>query len=190
MLYCFGRKSDIHVYKWMASFAQFFVFFQGIMPHYLLIELCYVSINMFFFLIDKPENVQLTTNTSANKACQSDMLELTCSVGDANPEVTSYHLFRNDTDLGESNTGIWVKTLSNSGLLMYKCVANNSVGSSESRSVSITVNGNHEFRFSSPPLLTLPAEPFFYFTSFGLSPSLATLDLSLVVRSSNPRGRL
>ena len=130
----------------MASFAQCFVFFQGIMPHYLLIELCHVNINILF-LIDKPENVQLTTNASANKACQSNILELTCSVGDANPEVTSYHLFRNDTDLGESNTGMWVKTLSNSGLLMYKCVANNSVGNSESRSVSITANGNHDFVF-------------------------------------------
>ena len=100
-----------------------------------------------FFLIDKPKNVQLTTNASANKACQNDVLKLTCSVGDANPEVTSYHLFRNGSDVGGSNTGMWVKTLSNSGLSMYKCVANNSVGSSESPSVSITVNGNHEFRF-------------------------------------------
>ena len=79
--------------------------------------------------------------------------------------MTSYQLFRNDTDVGESNTRIWVKILPNSGLLMYKCVANNSVGSSESPSVSITVNGNHEFRFSCPSLLTLTAEPFSYFTS-------------------------
>ena len=126
----------------------------------------FVNLVQFFF-IDKPENVQLTTNASANRICQNDILELTCSVGDANPEVTSYQLFRNGTDVGESNSGMWVKTLSNSGLSMYKCVANNSVGSSESPSVSITVNGNHRFRFSSPPLVTLPAEPFFYFTSFG-----------------------
>ena len=101
----------------------------------------------FFFHIDKPENVQLTTNASVNKACQNDILKLNCSVGDANPEVTSYQLFRNGTNVGESNTRMWVKTLSTSGLSMYKCVANNSVGSSESPSVSITVNGNHEFRF-------------------------------------------
>ncbi|CAH3030541.1 unnamed protein product [Porites evermanni] len=88
----------------------------------------------------KPENVQLTTNASANKACQNNVLKLTCSVGDANPEVTSYQLFRNDTDLGESNTGMLAQTLSNSGLSMYKCVANNSVGSAESPSVYITVN--------------------------------------------------
>ena len=130
----------------------------------MLIELC--QFNAIFFT-DKPENVQLTTNASANRICQNDILELTCSVGDANPEVTSYQLFRNGTDVGESSSGMWVQTLSNSGLSMYKCVANNSVGSSESPSVSITVNGNHRFRFSSPPLLTLPAEPFFYFTSFG-----------------------
>ena len=110
-----------------------------------MIELC--KFNIIFFLIDKPENVQLTTNASANKACQNGILELTCSVGDANPEVTSYQLFRNGTDVGESNSGMWVKTLSNSGLSMYKCVANNSVGSSESPSVSITINGNHGSRF-------------------------------------------
>ena len=74
-------------------------------------------------------------------------MKLNCSVGDANPEVTSYQLFRNGTYVGESNTRMWVKTLSNSGISMYKCVANNSVGSSESPSVSITVNGNLEFRF-------------------------------------------
>ena len=129
----------------------------------MLSELCHVNVNIFF--IDKPENVHLATNASANKACQNDILKLTCSVGDANPEVTSYQLFRNGTDVGESNTRMWVKTLSNSGLLTYKCVANNSVGSSESPSVSVTVNGNHEFRFSCPPLLTLTAEPFFYFAS-------------------------
>ena len=112
----------------------------------MLIELCHVNVNIFF-LIDKPENVQLTTNASVNKACQKDILNLTCSVGGANPEVTSYQLFRNGTDVGESNTKMWVKTLSNSGLSMYKCVANNSVGSVESPIISITVNGNHGFRF-------------------------------------------
>ena len=126
----------------MASFGQWFGFFIAIMPHHMLIELCHVNIDIFF-LIDKPENVQLTTNASANKACQNDILKLTCSVGDANPEVTSYQLFQSGSDVGESNTRMWVKTLSTSGLLMYKCVANNSVGSSESPSVSITVNGNH-----------------------------------------------
>ena len=158
MLHYFGRKS--HIYKWMASFGQCFGFFLAIMPHHVLIELCHVNINIFF-LIDKPENVQLTTNASANKACQNDILKLTCSVGDANPEVTSYQWFRNGTDVGESNTRMWVQTLSNSGVLMYKCVANNSVGSSETPSVSITVNGNHEFHFSCPPLFTLSAEPFY-----------------------------
>ena len=133
----------------------------------MLIELCHANIGIFF-LIDKPENVQLTTNASANKACQNDILKLTCSVGDANPKVTSYQLFQNGSDVGESNARMWVKTLSNSGLLMYKCVTNNSVGSSESPSVSITVNGNHGFRFFISTSFN-PASTafFFYFTSFG-----------------------
>ena len=42
---------------------------------------------------------------------------------------------------------MWFQTLSNRRLSMYTCVANNSVGSSESPSVSNTVNGNHELRF-------------------------------------------
>ena len=145
MLYCFGRKS--HIYKWMASFGQCFVFFPSYHASSHVDWTLSSKYKHFFFLIDKPENVQLTTNASANKACQNEILKLTCSVGDANPEVTSYQLSRNGTDAGESNTGMWVKTVSHSGLSMYKCVANNSVGSSESRSVSITVNGNHEFRF-------------------------------------------
>ena len=136
------------------------------MPHHMLIELCHVNIDIFF-LIDKPENVQLTTNASANKACQNDILKLTCSVGDANPKVTSFQLFQNRSDVGESNTRMWVKTLSNSGLLMYKCVGNNSVGSSESRSVFITVNGNHGFRFFISTSFNPASTAFFYFTSFG-----------------------
>ena len=159
MLHCFGRKS--HIYKWMASFGQCFVFFPSYHASSHVDWTLSSKYKHFFFLIDKPENVQLTTNASANKACQNDILKLTCSVGDANPEVTSYQLFRNGTDVGESNTRMWVQTLSNSGVLMYKCVANNSVGSSETPSVSITVNGNHEFHFSCPPLFTLSAEPFY-----------------------------
>ena len=81
--------------------------------------------------------------------------------------MTSYQLFRNGSDVGESNTKMWVKKLSNSGLSMYKCVANNSVGSSESPSVSITVNGNHGFRFFISTSFNPASRAFFYFTSFG-----------------------
>ena len=163
----------------------------------MLIELCHANIDIFF-LIDKPENVQLTTNASANKACQNDILKRTCSVGDANPKVTSYQLFQNGSDVGESNTRMWVKTLSNSGLLMYKCVTNNSVGSSESPSVSITVNGNHGFRFFISTSFN-PASTAFFFILLALvewsasrtrnpdvlgsSPALATLNLFFVVPS-------
>ena len=145
MLYCFGRNSHNNI-QVNGVFWPMFCFFFELSCH-INDWLNFVNLIYIFFLIDKPENVQLTTNASANKACQNGILELTCSVVDANPEVTSYQLFRNGTDVGESNSGMWIKTLSSSGLSVYKCVANNSVGSSESPSVSITVNGNHGFCF-------------------------------------------
>ena len=90
--------------------------------------------------LDKPENVQLMTNVAENKACQNDSVKFNCSA-DANPPVMAYQLFRNDTALQTSSTGMWSKPLSSSGLLIYKCVANNTIGSASSTSVSITVNG-------------------------------------------------
>ena len=89
---------------------------------------------------DKPENVRLVRNASANKACLNDVVNFTCSA-DAKPQVMLYQLFVNDMPKENSSTGMWTKTLSSSGVLTYKCVANNIVGSANSGNVSITVNG-------------------------------------------------
>ena len=93
-----------------------------------------------FNCLDKPENVQLMTNATAGKACQNDIVKFSCSA-DANPQVMAYQLFENDTALQTGSTGMWSKPLSSSGLFIYKCVANNTIGSASSTSVSITVNG-------------------------------------------------
>ena len=89
---------------------------------------------------DKPENVRLVTTASANKACQNDVVNFTCSA-DAKPQA-SYQLFSNDMPKENSSTGMWSKTLPDSGTFTYKCVANNIVGSVTSTSVNVTVNGN------------------------------------------------
>ena len=89
---------------------------------------------------DKPENVRLVTTASANKACLNNVVNFTCSA-DAFPQVTSYQLFVNNVSVETSSTGTWSKILSSSGMFTYKCVANSSVGSTSSASVSITVNG-------------------------------------------------
>ena len=93
----------------------------------------------------KPEDVQLTTNASANKACPNDVVSFDCSAANANPPAM-YHFFENDVLFGSSSSGMLSKMVMNSGNLTYKCVANNTAGTTSSQNVSITVNGksNHD----------------------------------------------
>ena len=90
--------------------------------------------------LDKRENVQLMSSALDNK-CTREVISFNCSAN-ANPGVTSYQLFENETViLNTSALGMWSKTLENKGFFVYKCVANNSLGSAYSMSVSVTVNG-------------------------------------------------
>ena len=101
----------------------------------------------------KPEDVQLTTNVTANKACPNDVVFFNCSAANANPPAM-YHFFENDDAssyvlFGSSSSGEFSKVVMNSGNLTYKCVANNTAGTTSSQlNVSITVNGksnlNHD----------------------------------------------
>ena len=76
-----------------------------------------------------------------NKACKGKVISFNCSAN-ANPAVTSYQLFENETAiLNTSASGMWSKTLESGGVFVYKCVANNSVGSEYSTSITVTVNG-------------------------------------------------
>ena len=75
------------------------------------------------------------------KACTGEVISFNCSAN-ANPGVTSYQLFENETAiLNTSASGMWSKTLESEGVFVYKCVANNSLGSEYSMSVTVTVNG-------------------------------------------------
>ena len=76
-----------------------------------------------------------------DKACMGKVISFTCSA-DANPRVTSYQLFENEKAiLNTSASGTWSKTLESEGVFVYKCVANNSLGSGYSINVPFTVNG-------------------------------------------------
>ena len=76
-----------------------------------------------------------------DKACTGKVISFTCSA-DANPRVTSYQLFENQKAiLNTSASGTWRKTLKIEGVFVYKCVANNSLGSEYSMDLSVTVNG-------------------------------------------------
>ena len=88
----------------------------------------------------------MTTSVVDNKACKGDMIGFNCSAN-ANPGVTSYQLFENETAiLNTSALGMWNKTLENEGVFVYKCVANNSLGSEYSMSVTVTLNGRQTNR--------------------------------------------
>ena len=90
--------------------------------------------------------MRLTTSVVDNKACKGDMIGFNCSAN-ANPGVTSYQLFENETAiLNTSALGMWNKTLENEGVFVYKCVANNSLGSEYSMSVTVTLNGRQTNR--------------------------------------------
>ena len=76
-----------------------------------------------------------------NKACKGKVISFNCSAN-ANPGVTSYQLFENESAiLNTSTSGMWGKHLVNKGVFVFKCVAKNSLGSAYSTSVTVAVNG-------------------------------------------------
>ena len=109
----------------------------------LVVVLCINFCYSFLFLV-KAENVQLSTNITVNKTCPDSYWNFTCLVGAANPEVTYYQLLENDIAVDTGSSGMWIRTLSNSGVFIYKCLANNTVGSTISANEkNITVTGNN-----------------------------------------------
>ena len=81
----------------------------------------------------------MKTSAVDSKACKGETISFNCSA-DAVPFVTSYVLFENDSVIMDTS-GMWSRALSSGGVFVYKCVANNSLGSMESESVTVTVNG-------------------------------------------------
>ena len=104
-----------------------------------------MTITYIYLLADPPENVQLKTSVIDGKKCKGETISINCSA-DAVPSVTSYELFENDSVIMDTS-GMLSRTLSSGELFVYKCVANNSLGSMESESVTVTVNGKQPFLF-------------------------------------------
>ena len=95
----------------------------------------------YVILLDKPEIVDLKTSSFTGTNCQGDIISFNCSA-DANPSVTSYQLFENETAILDTNpSGMWNRKLPTGGVFMYKCMANNYLGSEDSLPVIVEVNG-------------------------------------------------
>ena len=67
-------------------------------------------------------------------------MNFTCSA-DANPAVDNYTLFENSSVVNTSSLGVWSITRNAAGQFVYRCQANNSVGSEKSSDVTFNVEG-------------------------------------------------
>ena len=76
---------------------------------------------------------------SDSSICQSDVFNISCSA-DGNPSVHTYLLLENDTLLNTSGSSVVTKTASAGGVLVYRCEANNTVGTANA-TTTVTVNG-------------------------------------------------
>ena len=94
-------------------------------------------------IIVKPETVQLVA--SETTVCQVEHITFNCSAN-SNPAVHTYQLYVNGTKVYETNsTGVWNSTMTTGGVFVYKCIARNKIGTTESMGVFVTVNGKHFF---------------------------------------------
>ena len=89
------------------------------------------------FISVKPENVQLTLSDS--NICHGDVFNISCSA-DGNPPVLTYLLFENDTLVNTSGSLLVTRTASAGGMLVYRCEANNTVGTANA-TATVIVNG-------------------------------------------------
>ena len=97
------------------------------------------------FVLDEPENIMLMVNDS--NVCKGDVITITCSA-DGRPSVHTYQLFEDDVQVNDSEIdGVWKRTMSAQGNFTYRCVANNTIGTTD-KSVTVTVNGNWYFSFT------------------------------------------
>ena len=81
----------------------------------------------------------MTVNDS--NICTGDIISIKCSA-DGKPSDHTYQLFENDIPVLDGDTaGVWNRTMSSQGSFTYRCVANNTVGTSD-KNVTIIVNGN------------------------------------------------
>ena len=95
---------------------------------------------ILFFFLDKPEEIRLSPNITNNPVCAGYIANFTCSAN-AYPAVDSYTLFENGSAVNTSSLGVWSITMNTSGRLVYRCEANNSVGSDKSTDVIVNVEG-------------------------------------------------
>ena len=70
------------------------------------------------------------------------VVSFTCTVAVTNPAVDTFTFYENGIVVSNKmDSGAWIKTLDTGGEMTYKCQANNSVGTSSSRKILLSVKG-------------------------------------------------
>ena len=97
-------------------------------------------------ILVKPEMVQLVA--SETTVCQGENITFNCSAN-SNPAVHTYELYVNETMVSErSSTGVWNRATTTGGMFFYKCKASNTIGTTMSMDVFVTINGKRFLFFS------------------------------------------
>ena len=97
---------------------------------------------MYIFFVDKPDNVELLTNTTEDSYCSDMWVNFTCKASDANPVVSNYVLYEHNNPVAFNNNGTWILKLSEGKKHVYHCVAGHFVENvTSTNNVTITVNG-------------------------------------------------
>ena len=96
---------------------------------------------MYIFFADKPDDVELLTNTTEDSYCSGLWVNFTCKASDANPAVSNYVLYERNNSVASGNNGTWILKLSEGKKHVYHCMAEQFVENVTSTNVTITVNG-------------------------------------------------
>ena len=97
---------------------------------------------LYIFFADKPDNVELLSNSTEDSYCSDLWVNFTCKVSGANPAISKYVLFEHSEFVASNNKGTWIQKLSEGKIYVYHCMTEHIVKNVNSTDiVTITVNG-------------------------------------------------
>ena len=87
--------------------------------------------------------MKLVRNDTRENICIGTIVNLTCKAN-ANPQVDNYTLYKNNDVVVQRQEIMEIETFGLPGQYIYRCEANNSVGTGRSSDTILTVGGKYE----------------------------------------------